>query len=86
MAPASEDREDRKAYRLEFVKQATGMSSGLLKMRTYLVEGSDPSRAEKETAHGIRARDVGAPATQGVMVHRGKEKPGKHLDYGENLD
>jgi hypothetical protein len=39
-----------------------------------LVEGSAPSEAEKEAAHGIRATDVGAPAIQGVMVHHGKEK------------
>jgi hypothetical protein len=34
------------------------------------VEGSAPSEAGKK---GIRARDVGAPATLGVMVQHGKE-------------
>jgi hypothetical protein len=51
-----------------------------------VVEGSAPFEAEKEAAQGIRVRDVGTPATEGVMVHRGKEKRGKPLDYGENLD
>jgi hypothetical protein len=50
------------------------------------VEGPAPSEAEKEAAHGIRATDVGALATQRVMVHHGKGKQGKTLDYGENLE
>jgi hypothetical protein len=50
------------------------------------LEGSSPSEAEKEAAHGIRATDVEAPAIQGVMVHHGKEKREKPWDYGENLD
>jgi hypothetical protein len=37
------------------------------------VERSAPSEAEKEAAHGIRTRDVGAAVTQAVMVHRGKK-------------
>jgi hypothetical protein len=51
-----------------------------------LVERSAPSEAEKEAAHAIRPGDVGAPATQGVMSQWGKEKRGKSLDYGKNLD
>jgi hypothetical protein len=51
-----------------------------------IVEGSAPSEVEKEAAHGIRARDVVAPATQGVTVHHGKEKRRKPLDYGDDLD
>jgi hypothetical protein len=43
------------------------------------VERSAPSGAEKETAYGVRAGDVGAPATPGVMTHRGKEKNKKNL-------
>jgi hypothetical protein len=39
-----------------------------------LVEGMAPSKAENEAVHRIRAGDVGALATQGVMVHHGKEK------------
>jgi hypothetical protein len=39
-----------------------------------IVEGSAPSKVEKEPAHGVRARDVGAEATPGVMVHGGKVK------------
>jgi hypothetical protein len=27
------------------------------------MEGSDPSKTEKESAHGVRAVNVGAPAT-----------------------
>jgi hypothetical protein len=50
------------------------------------VEGSAPSEAEKGAAHRIRARDEGSSATQEVTVHHGKEKLGKPLDYGENLD
>jgi hypothetical protein len=50
-----------------------------------LVERSAPSEAEKEAAHGIGAGDVGAPTTQGVMVHRGKEIRGRALDCIENL-
>jgi hypothetical protein len=50
------------------------------------VEGLAPSEAEKEAAHGIRAGYVGAPVTQAVMVHWGKEKQEKPLDYCENLD
>jgi hypothetical protein len=36
---------------------------------------------EKEDAHGIRARYVGAPATSGVIAHCGEEK--KTLDDGD---
>jgi hypothetical protein len=32
-----------------------------------LVEESAPSEDEKESAHGIRAGNVGAPATPGIM-------------------
>jgi hypothetical protein len=32
------------------------------------VEGVASSETEKEAAHGVRARDVGAPATQGVKA------------------
>jgi hypothetical protein len=39
-----------------------------------IVDGSAPSEAEKEDAHGIRAGYVGAPATPGVMAHHRKEK------------
>jgi hypothetical protein len=43
------------------------------------VEGSAPSEAEKEAAHGIRAGDVEAQATPGVMAHHGKEKNEENL-------
>jgi hypothetical protein len=57
------------------------------------VEGSAPSEAEEETAHGIRSRKVGAPATRdsfspllgggGGGRERNEENP---LDDGDNLD
>jgi hypothetical protein len=37
-------------------------------------EGLAPSEAEKEAAHGVRAKDVGVPATLGVVTHLEKEK------------
>jgi hypothetical protein len=42
-----------------------------------IVEGSAPFEVEKEDAHGVRVRYVGAPATPGVMAHRRKERKNK---------
>jgi hypothetical protein len=40
-----------------------------------LVEGSAPSKAEKEAAHGVRVGNVGAPATRDSFAPTaGKEK------------
>jgi hypothetical protein len=33
-----------------------------------LVEGTTPSETEKEIVHGVRAGNVGAPATPGVTA------------------
>jgi hypothetical protein len=62
-------------FRGKIVKQAgVTKNNGL-----HTVEGSAPSEAEKEAAHGVRARDVVAPATPGVMAHHGKEKNVENL-------
>jgi hypothetical protein len=45
-----------------------------------LVEGSAPSGAEKEFAHGRRAGYVGAPAMPGIMVTNIRRRGG-----GENF-
>jgi hypothetical protein len=51
----------------------------------HIVEESDPSDAEKQAAHRVRAGDVGALATPGVMAHR-KRKEKRTLDDGDSLD
>jgi hypothetical protein len=43
------------------------------------VEGSASSEVEKEAAHRVRAGDVGAPASLGVMIHHGKVKKKENL-------
>jgi hypothetical protein len=37
-----------------------------------VVEESAPSESEKEAAHRVKARYVGAPATPAVIVHHRK--------------
>lgn len=39
-----------------------------------IVEGSVPSKTENEIAHGVGARNVGAPATQDGFAHTGGKK------------
>jgi hypothetical protein len=48
-----------------------------------LVERSTPSEAEKEAVHGVRAGDVGAPATLGNFAHTGWKKRKKTLNNGD---
>jgi hypothetical protein len=49
------------------------------KRESDLAEGSAPSEAKKQAAHEVSDRNVGAPATPGVMAHRGKEKNEENL-------
>jgi hypothetical protein len=50
-----------------------------------IVEGSAPSETEKETAHGVRAGNVGAPATLGSFAPP-FEKDEKHRMMVIHLD
>jgi hypothetical protein len=82
----------RKNIGLEFVKRATGMSSGLQKMRNWtLWRGQPILKRKKKPTSSIsvrRARKMGAPTTQDSFPHHWKkrEKQGKALDDGDNLD
>jgi hypothetical protein len=73
----------RKNIGLEFVKLAAGMSNGVTASEGLdIVEGSALSETDEEPVHVFSVRgagNVGAPATPGVVPHRGKEKNEENL-------
>jgi hypothetical protein len=85
---------DRKAFRLEFVNPAAGMASGLQQIRNWRVWRGQPPPKQKRNLRtssiSIRgARKVGALPTCDRFsppLEEKREKRGKPLDDGENLD
>jgi hypothetical protein len=72
-------REDHETSSLNFQRVVKNGGLGMM-------EGSAPSKAEKEASHGVRARYVGALSTPWVMAHhRKEEKKIKPLDDGDTL-
>jgi hypothetical protein len=65
----------RKTIRLEIASKFPDLLLGCENQGLDIMEGLTPSKMEKEIAHGIRAGNVGAPATQDSFAPTvGKEK------------
>jgi hypothetical protein len=77
---------DRMAFGLEFVKQATGMSSGLRNMRNWTLWRARPPPTRKTGCTRNKSQRCGSTGHSRSYDPPGKEKRGKTLDCIENLD
>jgi hypothetical protein len=67
---------------LEFVKRASGISSGFRKIKKWTLWSGRPLRNEIENVHGVRTGYVGAQATPGVIALTAAGRETKEENYG----
>jgi hypothetical protein len=72
----------RKTTGLEIAERIARSSVGLRATKVWTLKGSTPSEAEKEAAHGVRARIVKKPATRDSFTPTiGTKKDGRWLMF-----